>query len=72
MRALPMLLPQPAGASPQVALHEDGVLVELIQEAGLSVEKVSDVVCKYRWDDLGTALRAQASVGPVALAIAML
>jgi hypothetical protein len=43
-----------------------------IQEAGLSVEKVGDVVCKYRWDDLGTALRAQASVGPVALSIAML
>jgi hypothetical protein len=72
MRASRTLLSQPAGASPQVALHEDGVLAELIQEAGLSVEKVGDVVWEYRWDDLGTALRAQASVGPVALAIAML
>ncbi len=48
------------------------MLADLIQEAGLSVEKVGDVVWEYRWDDLGTALRAQTSVGPVALAIAML
>ena len=54
---------------PQVALHEDGALAELIQEAGLSVEKVGDVVCEYRWDDLGTALRRRRSVRSLAIAM---
>lgn len=64
-----LLPPSPRTPSP-LSLQGAGVLEEVAESAGLDVVETGEVNAPYRWPNLDTAVRAQASAGPVAELIA--
>ena len=61
--------PPPPGSPGPFALSEKAALEGLVDQAGLDLQLVEDVVCPWDYPDLSTALRGLLSAGPATLAI---
>ena len=59
----------PPGTRDPFALSEDGTLVALVKQAGLTPIYMDDVECVWNYPDLETALRGLLSAGPAIKAI---
>lgn len=57
----PLLPPPPPGSPGPFALSDENALKRFAESAGLTVLKVSDVACEWRYEDLRTALRGLGS-----------
>lgn len=69
LMALKPLLPSPAAAAPgPFALSDEGALTTLAESAGLTVLKLAEFACEWRYRDLHTALRGLGSSGVAARA----
>jgi ubiquinone/menaquinone biosynthesis C-methylase UbiE len=64
----PLLPPPPPGSPGPFALSDENALKRFAESAGLTVLKVSDVACEWRYEDLRTALRGLGSSGGAARA----
>lgn len=64
-----LLPPPPPGAGGPFALAAPGALEGLVESAGLTAERSTDVPTPYTWNDVATAVRANLASGPARRAI---